>query len=70
MTGLFVGLAPTFITPAQALELCSIGTLFAFVIVSLGVIVAARPRARPARARSAARAIRSRRCSPSAPACG
>ena len=39
LTGLFVGLAPTFITPAQALELCSIGTLFAFIIVSLGVIV-------------------------------
>jgi APA family basic amino acid/polyamine antiporter len=39
VTGLIVGLAPTFITPAQALELCSIGTLFAFVIVSLGVMV-------------------------------
>ena len=38
-TGMFVGLAPTFLTPAQALELTSIGTLFAFVIVSLGVIV-------------------------------
>ena len=25
--------------PSQALELCSIGTLFAFVIVSVGVIV-------------------------------
>jgi APA family basic amino acid/polyamine antiporter len=39
VTGAFVGLAPTFITPSQALELCSIGTLFAFVIVSVGVMV-------------------------------
>jgi APA family basic amino acid/polyamine antiporter len=39
VTGALVGFAPSFITPAQALELCSIGTLFAFVIVSVGVIV-------------------------------
>jgi basic amino acid/polyamine antiporter, APA family len=39
MTGLFVAVAPTFFTPSQAIELCNIGTLFAFVIVSLGVIV-------------------------------
>jgi APA family basic amino acid/polyamine antiporter len=38
MTGLFVALAPTFMTPAQALELTSIGTLFAFIIVASGVI--------------------------------
>jgi APA family basic amino acid/polyamine antiporter len=37
-TGLFVALMPTFITPDQALELTSIGTLFAFLIVSAGVI--------------------------------
>ena len=38
LTGLFVALAPTFITQDQALELTSIGTLFAFLLVSLGVI--------------------------------
>jgi APA family basic amino acid/polyamine antiporter len=38
-TGIFVALTPSFITPDQALELTSIGTLFAFVLVSLGVIV-------------------------------
>jgi APA family basic amino acid/polyamine antiporter len=38
LTGLFVGLAPTFITQSQALELTSIGTLFAFIVVALGVI--------------------------------
>ena len=38
ITGIFVGLAPTFITQDQALELTSIGTLFAFIVVALGVI--------------------------------
>jgi APA family basic amino acid/polyamine antiporter len=38
MVGCCVGIAPSLITPSQALELTSIGTLFAFVIVSLGVI--------------------------------
>jgi APA family basic amino acid/polyamine antiporter len=38
ITGIFVGLAPTFLTPAQALELTSIGTLFAFIVVAGGVI--------------------------------
>ena len=38
LTGVFVGLAPTFITQSQALELTSIGTLFAFIVVALGVI--------------------------------
>jgi basic amino acid/polyamine antiporter, APA family len=38
LVGTFVGLGPSIITPSQALELTSIGTLFAFVIVSLGVI--------------------------------
>jgi basic amino acid/polyamine antiporter, APA family len=38
LTGLMVAVAPTFIKPAQALELTSIGTLFAFVVVSAGVI--------------------------------
>ena len=38
MTGLFVGVAPTFITQSQALELTSIGTLFAFIVVAMGVI--------------------------------
>ena len=38
LTGGFVALAPTFLTPAQALELTSIGTLFAFAIVAAGVI--------------------------------
>ncbi|HVZ74753.1 MAG TPA: amino acid permease [Polyangia bacterium] len=38
LTGLFVGLAPTFLTQDQALELTNIGTLFAFLLVALGVI--------------------------------
>jgi len=38
VTGIFVGVAPTFLTPSQALELTSIGTLFAFIIVAIGVI--------------------------------
>jgi APA family basic amino acid/polyamine antiporter len=37
-TGLFVAVMPTFITQSQALELTSIGTLFAFIIVAAGVI--------------------------------
>ncbi len=36
--GNFVAVAPTFLTPAQALELTSIGTLFAFIVVAGGVI--------------------------------
>jgi APA family basic amino acid/polyamine antiporter len=51
-TGVFVALAPTFITPAQALELTSIGTLFAFILVSVGVIalrIAEPARVRPFR---------------------
>jgi basic amino acid/polyamine antiporter, APA family len=39
LTGLFVALAPTFLTQDQALELTSIGTLFAFVVVAVGVIL-------------------------------
>lgn len=39
VTGVFVALAPSFVTPSQALELTSIGTLFAFFLVSVGVIV-------------------------------
>jgi len=39
LTGAFVALAPSFLTPGQALELTNIGTLFAFVLVALGVIV-------------------------------
>jgi APA family basic amino acid/polyamine antiporter len=38
VTGIFVACAPTFLTPAQALELTSIGTLFAFIVVAAGVI--------------------------------
>lgn len=38
VTGVFVAVAPTFITESQALELTSIGTLFAFIIVAAGVI--------------------------------
>jgi APA family basic amino acid/polyamine antiporter len=38
VTGAFVAVAPTFMTPEQALELTSIGTLFAFVVVAGGVI--------------------------------
>jgi APA family basic amino acid/polyamine antiporter len=38
VTGFFVALAPTFLTESQALELTSIGTLFAFIIVAAGVI--------------------------------
>jgi APA family basic amino acid/polyamine antiporter len=52
VTGIFVGLAPTFLTESQALELTSIGTLFAFIIVAAGVIafrVMEPDRARPFR---------------------
>jgi APA family basic amino acid/polyamine antiporter len=38
-TGIFVAVSPSLLTPAQALEMCNIGTLFAFILVSLGVIV-------------------------------
>jgi APA family basic amino acid/polyamine antiporter len=38
LTGVSVGLAPSFLTQAQALELTNIGTLFAFLLVALGVI--------------------------------
>jgi basic amino acid/polyamine antiporter, APA family len=38
VTGFFVAIAPTFLTESQALELTSIGTLFAFIIVAAGVI--------------------------------
>jgi APA family basic amino acid/polyamine antiporter len=37
-TGVFVAVMPTFITQDQALELTNIGTLFAFLLVSVGVI--------------------------------
>ena len=53
LTGVFVGLAPTFVTQDQALELTSIGTLFAFIVVALG-----RHRAAHSRARSAPRPFR------------
>ena len=52
LTGIFVGLMPTFITQDQALELTNIGTLFAFLLVALGVIalrVREPERARPFR---------------------
>ena len=39
ITGVFVAVAPTFITPDQALELTNIGTLFAFILVAVGVMV-------------------------------
>ena len=38
ITGVFVAVMPTLLTPAQALELTSIGTLFAFIVVAGGVI--------------------------------
>lgn len=38
LTGVFVGVSPTLLTQDQALELTSIGTLFAFLLVALGVI--------------------------------
>jgi basic amino acid/polyamine antiporter, APA family len=38
LTGLLVGVAPTFVTQEQALYLTNIGTLLAFIIVALGVI--------------------------------
>ena len=38
-TGIFVAVTPSLLTPAQAIEMCNIGTLFAFILVSLGVIV-------------------------------
>jgi len=39
ITGVVVSLAPSLLTESQALELTNIGTLFAFVLVSIGVIV-------------------------------
>jgi basic amino acid/polyamine antiporter, APA family len=39
ITGGVVSLAPSLLTESQALELTNIGTLFAFVLVSIGVIV-------------------------------
>jgi len=39
ITGLVVALACNLMTPDQAIGLCNIGTLFAFILVSLGVIV-------------------------------
>jgi APA family basic amino acid/polyamine antiporter len=38
VTGLFVGVMCSLLTPDQALELTNIGTLFAFMLVALGVI--------------------------------
>jgi basic amino acid/polyamine antiporter, APA family len=38
LTGVVVAILPSFITPAQALQLTNIGTLFAFFLVSAGVI--------------------------------
>jgi basic amino acid/polyamine antiporter, APA family len=38
VTGVFVAISPSLITEDQALELTSIGTLFAFLLVALGVI--------------------------------
>jgi APA family basic amino acid/polyamine antiporter len=38
LTGIFVAILPSFITSGQALQLTNIGTLFAFVLVSGGVI--------------------------------
>jgi APA family basic amino acid/polyamine antiporter len=39
VTGVFVALMCSILTPDQAISLCNIGTLFAFLLVSLGVIV-------------------------------
>jgi APA family basic amino acid/polyamine antiporter len=39
VTGLLVALSCNLMTPAQAIGLCNIGTLFAFILVSIGVIV-------------------------------
>jgi basic amino acid/polyamine antiporter, APA family len=38
VTGAVVAVAPSFLTTSQALELTSIGTLFAFIVVACGVI--------------------------------
>jgi APA family basic amino acid/polyamine antiporter len=38
LTGVFVGVTPSLLTQDQALELTSIGTLFAFIVVAVGVI--------------------------------
>jgi APA family basic amino acid/polyamine antiporter len=39
VTGLLVAVSCNVLTPGQAIGLCNIGTLFAFILVSLGVIV-------------------------------
>jgi APA family basic amino acid/polyamine antiporter len=38
VTGAFVAVMPSLLTPSQALELTSIGTLFAFIVVAGGVL--------------------------------
>jgi len=50
VTGLLVAASCNLLTPGQAIGLCNIGTLFAFILVSIGVIVLRRrepDRARP-----------------------
>ncbi len=39
VTGLLVAISCNVLTPGQAIGLCNIGTLFAFILVSIGVIV-------------------------------
>jgi APA family basic amino acid/polyamine antiporter len=39
ITGLLVAISCNVMTPNQAIGLCNIGTLFAFILVSIGVIV-------------------------------
>ena len=69
ITGLFVATFAAFANIAEVVDLTNIGTLFAFVLVSAGVIVLRRHGAGPAAAVPGAAGCRSRRSSRSSRAC-
>ena len=58
LTGVFVGVFAGFANIDEIVELTNIGTLFAFVLVALGILVLRRTRPGPAAARSARRSCR------------
>ena len=63
LTGVVVAVISTFVPLSELAELVKIGTLFAFVLVAVGVLALRRTRPDLKRA-SVARAFRSYRCSP------
>ena len=68
LTGVVVGVPAMFVDINEAIEFTNIGTLFAFVLVSAGVIVLRGTRPGPRRGRSAARGAAGARCSRSSAA--